>query len=249
MKNGGELGVFYNGTSSSLLNINENQIISSKRLPPELNWRNIGMGISYEINNLDYIYNPHKGTMLSIDATIGNRTIRKSNEILQLKDPSDPSFNFASLYDSIETKSLFFEYKTHFVGHLPISERSTLRFQLTGAWKGVKGTPLLKNENYFIGGNNIFRGFDDESILAEKYLELSTEFRLITATNSYLVAFVDAGVIDLGQNLDYPVGLGVGLNLETQAGIFGLYYAVGSLKNTPFDVRNSKIHFGYVNLF
>lgn len=48
---------------------------------------------------------------------------------------------------------------------------------------------------------------------------------------------------------DRPYGFGAGLNFETGAGIFSLYYAVGRQFNNPVEFNKAKVHFGFVNYF
>ena len=49
----------------------------------------------------------------------------------------------------------------------------------------------------------------------------------------------------------WPFGFGLGLTLETKAGLFGLSYAIGKDSDPSrfVNLRNAKIHFGYVNYF
>ena len=42
---------------------------------------------------------------MEITATAGIKKITKNNDIINLKDPADPAFDFNSLYDSIKLKS------------------------------------------------------------------------------------------------------------------------------------------------
>ena len=47
-----------------------------------------------------------------------------------------------------------------------------------------------------------------------------------------------------------PMGAGLGLALDSKAGIFLLSYALGKrTPKTPIQLRNAKIHFGYQNYF
>ena len=53
----------------------------------------------------------------------------------------------------------------------------------------------------------------------------------------------------LERKWDFPVGIGAGLNFETGAGIFGISTAVGKTRDIPFNLRNAKIHFGFISVF
>ncbi|MEZ4947969.1 MAG: hypothetical protein R2784_01015 [Saprospiraceae bacterium] len=97
------------------------------------------------------------------------------------------------------------------------------------------------------------RGFDEEAIFSTHYLVSTLEYRILTGQNSYFFAFFDGAVtrnfIRDKNETDYPIGFGAGLTFETQAGIFGLSYALGRQQGNPIDFRAGKIHFGYVSLF
>jgi len=45
------------------------------------------------------------------------------------------------------------------------------------------------------------------------------------------------------------LGIGTGLAFETKTGIFNISYAVGKRNDLNFDLRQSKIHIGFVSLF
>ena len=48
---------------------------------------------------------------------------------------------------------------------------------------------------------------------------------------------------------EWPVGLGTGLSLETNSGVFSFAMALGRTKEIPWDISNAKIHFGYISQF
>ncbi len=50
-------------------------------------------------------------------------------------------------------------------------------------------------------------------------------------------------------NAPKPIGIGAGITFETKVGIFGFSLAVGRQRETTFDFRRVKTHFGYVSLF
>ena len=45
------------------------------------------------------------------------------------------------------------------------------------------------------------------------------------------------------------IGAGLGMAFETRAGIFNISYAGGKRDDSKFNLRQSKIHIGYVNYF
>jgi hemolysin activation/secretion protein len=85
------------------------------------------------------------------------------------------------------------------------------------------------------------------------YNVTTAELRVLFSTNSYFSVFADWAYVQSKsrtQNLtDQLIGFGAGLALETKIGIFGISYALGTSQQIPLELRNAKVHFGYVNLF
>ncbi|MBK8517401.1 MAG: BamA/TamA family outer membrane protein [Saprospiraceae bacterium] len=142
-----------------------------------------------------------------------------------------------------------------FIGsyYIPVKNWAALKAGLSGAMR-YNQQVLRPNELMRIGGNKILRGFDEESIFTDKYLFGTLEFRILFDQNSYLtLPFFDFGVthiiIDGVEKNDPVLGVGMGLNFSTPAGIFNLSFGAGRNQGKPIDYGKMKIHFGYVNLF
>lgn len=48
---------------------------------------------------------------------------------------------------------------------------------------------------------------------------------------------------------DQPFGFGAGFSFGTNLGIFSISYALGKQFNNPIELKNGKVHFGYVTYF
>ena len=79
------------------------------------------------------------------------------------------------------------------------------------------------------------------------------EYRYLVGVNSYFFGFADLGFTSnsssLGQSNNRLLGAGLGLAFETAAGFFNLSLAAGKRDDSPFNLRQTKIHLGYVNYF
>jgi hemolysin activation/secretion protein len=97
------------------------------------------------------------------------------------------------------------------------------------------------------------RGFDEESIYASQYGVSTVEYRYLVGRNSFLFSFVDFGwarnKAASGSVSNSFLGAGLGLALETKAGIFNISFAAGKRNDLDFNLRQSKIHFGFVSFF
>jgi outer membrane protein assembly factor BamA len=246
--------VFYQLQRTFLLSggYDTNAIRVTKRLPQDIDVSANNIGIEYIYSNTNYRYNPRKGNELSAYGTAGLKNIIRNNDIISIKDPSNPSFNFASLYDSLKSRTYQFNIKLYAAHYIPSGKRSAWKLALNTA---IFQSPFIfRNELYRIGGYKLLRGFDEESIFANKYLVYTTEFRYLTGLNSYLYLFNDIGFTQTHfQSTSFNnnfIGTGVGLSFETKVGILNVSYAIGKRDDVPFNFKQaSKIHFGYINYF
>ncbi len=231
--------------------VNVAAILQNHQLPEDADVNSVNVGIDYDFNNTDYRLNPKKGSELHIVGTVGTKTIKKNNQILALKDPDDPSFDFASLYDTMKLKSYQFRIKATAAKYFPIGRQSAVKTAFNG---GIfQSENIFRNELFQIGGYKLLRGFDEESQYLSRYAIGTVEYHYLIGLNSYFYALLDGG---WGQdnsqkrNIDYTyIGAGLGLAFETKAGIFNLAWAIGKRSDTQLNLRQSKIHFGFVNYF
>lgn len=243
--------VFIQATGSNLLNVDTLQVIATRKLPAIADVSSTSLGVSYEINNTNYRFNPVRGNEFLFTGTVGTKKIRKNNQILKLVDQHDPEFNYGSLYDTLKLSSYQFRLNLVAAHYFGLTRASTIRFGINAGW--YQSASTFRNELFQIGGYKLLRGFDEESILATQYSAGSLEYRYLIGMNSFLFAFFDGGwakndVPGYQLNSIY-LGLGLGLAFETKAGIFNISYAIGKQDSNPFAFRQAKIHLGYVNFF
>ena len=243
--------VFVQNFSTNLLTVDTFSVKSSKRLPQEADLRSVNLGINLEWFNTDYRLNPRKGTDLLITAAAGTKKIRKNNVIVELHDQFNPGYNYNSLYDTVQLKSYQFRIKFSGAHYFKVNRTSTLKTSLSGGW--FQSPNIFRNELFQIGGYKLLRGFDEESIFASEYAVGTLEYRYLLGQNSFLFAFADLGWARnnaLSRNISNTfIGAGLGMAFETKAGIFNISYASGKRDDTKFNLRQSKIHIGYVNYF
>lgn len=235
--------------SSILLTADSAQLVNTASLPEALDLQQTLYGIAYQIERLDYRINPRKGIAVQAAIAGGNKKIIANNAILSIGEAAE--IDFKAQYDSLNINR--FQYKVDYKidGYIPLFKNSTIRLAAQGGW--IANNNILLNELYRIGGNRDLRGFDEQSLLVSMYHIAHLEYRFLIGTNSNMFAFYNMAYLEnksRGSNInDWPMGFGVGMNLETQAGIFGLTYALGRQQQNAFNFRNGKIHFGYVNYF
>ncbi len=244
---------FWENKASTLQKVDTLTVLQTRRLPPNLDLKQNGFGLETGLNRLDYRFNPRRGWSVLIKTVAGFNNVQRNNQIEGLRDRSDPDFRFSSLYDTVAGRVARFRLESQAEIFLPVMARSTIRLAVRGG--GIfSEKKVFANEQYRLGGTRLLRGFDEESLFATRFAVATAEFRLLIGPNSYLAAFGDYGYLENITNRTKaflrPLGLGVGLNFETKAGIFGISVAVGRRDvGQGVDLRSTKFHLGYVSLF
>lgn len=254
----GQLGLLYmlspNKTGKVILQTQRTNVLqtdtlnikASRRLPDIADVGSVNLGIDYDIANTDYRFNPRQGNELNISALAGNKTIRKNTNITQIKDTS---FDYNQLYDSIKLKAYQFRLSAKAAQYFKMGKQTVLKTGINAGW--YESPNYFRNELFQIGGYRLLRGFDEESIYANKYIVATVEYRYLVGLNSNFFVFTDIGWSNnriIKQSNSY-LGAGLGLSFETKGGIFNLSYAAGKRNDLNFDIKQSKIHFGYVSIF
>ena len=231
--------------------INTDYVVEYHRLPPEADVGSFGLGVDYLVNTADYARNPRKGNIFSISTVVGTKKVKKSDQILELQDPNDPSFDFETLYDTVKLKAYQFRVTSTAAKFFPLGKQSTLKTEINA---GIfQSANIFRNELFQIGGFKLLRGFDEGSQYLSQYAIGTLEYHYLISLNSYFYTFLDGGWgRDNSQNLDINhtyLSTGLGLAFETKVGVFNLSWAIGKRDDIPFNLRQSKIHFGFVNYF
>jgi hypothetical protein len=115
----------------------------------------------------------------------------------------------------------------------------------------------LKSDNYIVselyrfGGINSIRGFNENSLQANLFTSLMAEYRYVLSPGLYFHSITDygyyrdntaaAGQRDSGNFL----GIGFGLGLLTQNGLFNLVYANGTANDQSVKLSNSIVHISF----
>jgi outer membrane protein assembly factor BamA len=231
--------------------INTGYVLQNHRLPDEADVSSFNVGIDYNINTTDYNRNPRKGNEFIISTTVGTKKIKRNNQVTELEDPNDPSFDFEKLYDTVKLKTYQFRIKGIVAKYFPLGKQGTIKTVVNA---GIfQSANIFRNELFQIGGFRLLRGFDEESQYLSQYAIGTVEYHYLISQNSYFYALLDGG---WGRNNSQNTNVnhtylstGLGLAFETKVGIFNLAWAIGRRDDIPFNLRQSKIHFGFINYF
>jgi outer membrane protein assembly factor BamA len=195
------------------------------------NFKNFNLtlyGINYRYNKTYNFRMPQKGYIINISTLAGQRTYTAETE-----------------------KSLFSRSYIDISLYIPIYKFINLKFR--NKTTVIYSKTLSNNELDFIGGLNSIRGFNDRSIPAAQYSFINAELRYLFDNSSAIFIFADYGITQkkfLSENYtNYLFGSGIGIDLQTTAGMFSIVFANGTQNNQGLNFSNSKIHFGYKSVF
>lgn len=243
--------LFYQQFTSSLLDIDTIRLKQTGTLPAFLDAITSNLGLDFNYQATDNILNPQRGIDVELKLLGGIRKIRKNNTITALKGIGVNQPDFSRLYDSIATHTSQFRLSAKFSNYFKLGRQATFKTGVQTGW--LLGKQLLINELYQIGGIKTLRGFDEESLFASGYGIGTVEYRYLLSNASFLFAFIDGAYIErkttLEKNGNFYGGAGLGISLETKTGLFTLAYAAGKRPSAPINLREAKIHFGFITLF
>jgi outer membrane protein assembly factor BamA len=215
------------------------EFVSAATLPPFAEVNFTAYGVAYQWNNLDDIGYPHQGTYYKLSADFGTKKISKN------------VFFADSLYNDLKLNTSQTVLQGEFAQYFRLSRRQVLLTRVTAG--AIWNPHLFLNDLFRVGGLNSLRGHNQNVFYASAYGIFTAEYRLFLEEQSYIFLFYDQAYLQrkvLQENTqDYPLGIGAGINLATQAGTFSLVYALGQAENDPIGFVRSKIHFGLVSRF
>jgi len=192
------------------------------------NIRSSIVGVAYKYSNLDYVQNPSEGMSAGLKIAGGN-----SHDL----DKGINRFKSKCTLD--------------FVYYYPVLPDWSLRFSHASGI--IISEALYDNENFRLGGYDMFRAYQEYAFWTPWYGNLSIDMLFYPDKYSSLFIFAESGVVDskkgLMQNRFFPFSAGFGLNVKTSMGVLTLSYAVGRTKQSFVDFRQSQVFIGYKNNF
>lgn len=109
----------------------------------------------------------------------------------------------------------------------------------------------LENELPRFGGINSIRGFEENSLIANLYAVLNTEYRYKLNNSIYVHSVIDAAYFEnqITSQKEKLFGFGFGFGLITKAGLFRFNYTSGKTESQRFKLSDSKIHLSLTTTF
>ena len=110
---------------------------------------------------------------------------------------------------------------------------------------------VLENELARFGGINSIRGFEENSLAANLYGFINTEYRHSLSESIYIHTIIDFGYLenDLSLQQEKLYSFGLGFGLLTKAGLLKFNYANGKTETQNFKFSNSQVHLSLTSFF
>ncbi len=232
-------GIFLDYTNNSLLAQTTGNTSVSEELTSNVGFTSLLYGITFEFTTPGFHTNLlRKGLSLELSGSAGNIRFAEDTN-------SDSNQNHEQASSLHMKNSMIFNQRWR------LSNRSTL--SLKSDFFLMPGKNFHNNQLQRTGGFQSLRGFDDLSLMASGYIFNHLDLRYFTSPESFFSLFINGGWYENKNRLDYyndyPVGFGLGIHQQTQAGTFTLYFASGFSERQNFSLRNAKVHAGYISKF
>ena len=241
------IGVSWNYLASRLITIDSVAILNQGRLPENLDVVRNGLAANFKWNNLDQLLNPTKGWEMKFTVGASTKNIIENQAI---KDLNNDNFNFSNSFDTLNLSGYQISLEANVERYFPVKQNFAVKTYVDAFWL-LSDLEIYQNEFARIGGNQLLRGFDEESIQAQAYIIPGAAFHVILDEYSFLsLPFVDYSLMKLNDGKwTQAIGLGAGINFSTRAGMLNFSIAAGKLGDGPFDIARPKVHIGFLRLF
>ena len=176
------------------------------------------------------------------------KKVNINNKLIPVKFLTSIELSTGKRKDNLETKTQN-RYFIKTFNNFNITKSSSIYLNLEAY--GLNSSNYYLNEMLLFGGINSIRGFEENSIATNKLFLINTEYRIKLNNDIYINTILDTAYYEntLANIRDNIYGVGFGLNINTNSGVFRLNYANGIKKGQDIDLKLSKIHVSFSNIF
>lgn len=122
---------------------------------------------------------------------------------------------------------------------------------IRGSGQILDSKTFLENELPRFGGINSIRGFEENSLIANMFGVINTEYRYRLSRIIYVHSVIDAAYFEnnISDQKGKLFGFGFGFGLLSKAGLFRFNYTSGKTENQQFKLSDSKVHLSLTATF
>lgn len=248
-----QLGVDYGNTNRIFIDVNE--VKNNRALPANPSSHTIQYKLGFTYRNRWLEPFSIQGFEYHFSFGTGTRTIEKDpllGDISWMGQNGERVF----LYDSLEKigllKNTIYSFQMQSRHFFPVNSMSTILWSNSVVWN--QWPQVYFSDLARFGGIKNIRGFNEQSIFANKFALTGLEYRFILGNSAHIgpaIQFAwaenDYALSNLKKNWYFSTSLVAGL--KTGLGIFQFVWALGRDSNLGFNFNNSKFHFGLSNQF
>ena len=176
------------------------------------------------------------------------KKVNINNNLIPVKFLTSVELSTGKRKDNLETTTQN-RYFTKTFNNFNITKSSSIYLNLEAYV--LNSSNYYLNEMLLFGGINSIRGFEENSIATNKLFLINSEYRLRLNDDIYINTIFDTAYYEntLANISDNIYGVGFGLNINTNSGVFRINYANGIRKGQDIDLKLSKIHVSFSNIF
>lgn len=155
---------------------------------------------------------------------------------------------FGQRTSKLETnRQTFFE--VNFSHNLFLNKKNIVNLRSQNFY--LQSTNFITNELFRFGGIQSVRGFNENSLQANTFTSILTEYRYVLSPSLYVHSVLDYGFYEdrTTSTKNNLLGLGFGLGIRSKSGLLNLIYANGSTRNQVIKLTNSVVHVQFVTKF
>ena len=176
------------------------------------------------------------------------KKVNFNNNLIPIKLLTSLEFSSGKRKDNSGTNNQNI-YLTRAFNNFNVTKNSIIYINVESFW--LNSDNYYLNEMLLFGGINSIRGFEENSIPTNKMFLINSEFRFKLNNDIYINSILDSAYYEntIENNSNNIYGVGFGLNINTNSGVFRINYANGIRKGQDIDLKLSKIHVSFSNIF
>ena len=213
---------------------------------------NTKLYLGYQSTASSDIQNSNNSAISDFESSFVTSTFEYKNYIDELLFPEKTKLIFktgiGNRSSKLETnKQTFFE--VNFSHNLYLNKRNVVYLKSQNFY--LSSNKFIINELYRFGGIQSIRGFNENSLQANTFTSLLTEYRFILSTNLYIHSVLDYGFYQdpTSKTKNNLLGLGFGFGILSKNGLFNLIYANGSTGRQAIKLANSVVQIKFTTKF
>ena len=176
------------------------------------------------------------------------KKVNFNNNLIPIKLLTSLEFSSGKRKDNSGTNNQNI-YLARAFNNFNVTKNSIIYINVESFW--LNSGNYYLNEMLLFGGINSIRGFEENSIPTNKMFLINSEFRFKLNNDIYINSILDSAYYEntIENNSNNIYGVGFGLNINTNSGVFRINYANGIRKGQDIDLKLSKIHVSFSNIF